>query len=269
MFRRPDPAVVAGLRARIAVLEKQGFGAPGATARKALALGVAEVDGALPWGGLPRGRLHEVGGDASAAGFCAALLGRAAVDGAILWCLRSGDSGGSGGSGGVGALHGPGLAGFGLEPGRLIVVSGTGEKEVLWAMEEGLRHAPIAAVVGEVQTISLVATRRLQLAAEAGGGLGILLRSGRAAAASAATTRWHVSAAASAPEASQDKGLGRPRWRVRLDKCRGGAERAWTLEWHDETHRFAVVAPLADRPAEARPRRRTAPAGTARRAPAG
>ncbi len=268
MFRRPDPAVVAGLRARIAVLEKQGFGAPGATPRKALALGLAEVDDALPWGGLPRGRLHEVGGDASAAGFCAALLGRAAADGAVLWCLRS--SGSSGSSGGVGALHGPGLAAFGLEPGRLIVVSGGHEKEVLWAMEEGLRHAPIAAVVGEVQTISLVATRRLQLAAEAGGGLGILLRSGRAATASAATTRWDVSAAASAgPDKDQDRGVGRPRWRVHLAKCRGGVERAWTLEWHDETHRFAVVAPLADRPAEARPRRRTVRAGAARHVGAG
>ena len=88
------------LRGRVRALE---LGAPGAAGViEAVSPGVAALDGALPWGGLPRGALHEVagggvvGGDA-AEGFSAALAARL-IDGRgpALWCLARGD------------LHGPG-----------------------------------------------------------------------------------------------------------------------------------------------------------------
>jgi hypothetical protein len=97
------------------------------------------------------------------------------------------------------APYGPGLAGFGVDLGRLLVVRGRSETEVLWAMEEGLRSGVAAAVLGEATAPSPIALRRLQLAAEAGGGTALLLRPYAGAAITAsATTRWRVGSTASA-----------------------------------------------------------------------
>ena len=237
--RRPraDPALIAALRARIRRIE--GFAA-GDGARP-LPLGDA-IDGALPWGGLPRAALHEVTGDA-AAGFCATLAARLAGErGTVLWCRR-----------GPG-LYGPGLAGLGLALERLILVRARRTVEVLWAMEEGLRSGAPAAVVGEAEGVSAVAARRLKLAAEAGGVAGLVLGPERAmAAALPATTRWRVTPA---PGADAFGGLGAPRWRVELLRCRGGRSASWLVEWnHDAAGGFRVVAHLRHGPdgASARP----------------
>ncbi len=51
-------AALNALRGRVRALE---LGAPGAAgALEAVSLGVAALDGALPWGGLPRGALHAI-----------------------------------------------------------------------------------------------------------------------------------------------------------------------------------------------------------------
>jgi protein ImuA len=258
--RRPDPALLKELRCRIGKLERTA----GAAAAGAVAFGAAAIDGALPWGGLPAGVLNEVlglgpaSGFAAVSGFAAALAGRAGGGrGAVLWCRR--------GRG----LYGPGLAALGLDPGRLIVVHGDGDADVLWAMEEGLRSGALAAVLGEAVGPPAVALRRLQLAAEAGGAVALLLRAtGSDTAASPATTRWRVAAAPT--RASCGRWPGPPRWRVELLKCRGGtspspaAPRSWLVEWrgpagdgksdrvrkHDETGGFVVAAELRHRSAE-------------------
>lgn len=259
-----SPELIADLRARIARIEGRGEAVGGGErtgADRVLSFGVAEIDQALPWGGLPAGRLHEItgrgqvglgGGGAAASGFCGALLSPlVAAGGTILWCVRRR----SGQAGGI--LHGPGLGDYGIGPDRLIVVAGDSGSDILWAMEEGLRTGALAAVVGEVRTAGLTAGRRLQLAAEAGGTPAFLLEPGGktksgARNASAATTRWRIEAAPSQPgQAARSQGigeLGKPRWRVQLVRCRGGAEQDWIVEWNNETHRFAVVAPVADRP---------------------
>jgi len=249
----PSPAPsadLAGLRARVRVIEGSDAAAHG-VAR----FGVRAVDGALPWGGLPRGALHEaVAMDAGAGtGFAAALAGRLARDGggAVLWCVRAPvlDAGG---------LYAPGLGRGGLDPGRVVVVHARRDADALWAMEEGLRCPGLAAVVGEVAAAALTATRRLQLAAEAGGVTALLVRP-RAwdLGPSAALTRWRVAAAPAAGEPSGDRGggLGPPRWDVELFRCRGGSPRRWAMEWHDETGDFAVAAPVRDRPAVPQPAR--------------
>lgn len=266
---RLDPALLRELSRRIRRIERAAAKPAGA-----LPLGIPEIDGALPWGGLPRGALNEVFGAAdgggrqgpvfaAAIGFAAALAGRAG-DGTVLWCRR--------GRG----LYGPGLAALGLDPGRLIVAHGRSETDILWAMEEGLRGAALAAVIGEVAGPGPVALRRLQLAAEAGDAVALLLHVGNAAEAPAPTaTRWRVAAA---PSVSAGRWPGPPRWRVELLKCRGGAcaagrPKSWIIEWrgksasavpdnehdgrHHEKHRqggaaaggFAVAAELRHRPA--------------------
>ena len=229
---------LADLRARIRTLELGGVPAGAA------ALGIATIDDVLPGGGLARGALHEVevapaggGREASlgaASGFAAVLLARfAAGRGPVLWCQRRVD------------LYAPGLAAFGLDPARLIVVRAPAPRQALWVLEEALRGRRLAAVLGEVDGIDLAASRRLQLAARAGTPC-LLLRRGPAPGISAAVTRWRVGPAPG-DAARHAHHLGASRWRVELVRCRGGAARAWLIEWCHETHRFTMAAPLADR----------------------
>lgn len=238
---RAKAALIAELRARIQTLEAAGRG-PGHI--PAAPLGVPEIDGALPWGGLAGGALHEMvgAGDGAATGFASALAARLSRGGApVLWCLANSD------------LHAPGLAGFSLDPERLIVVRARKDREVLWAMEEGLRSGPLAVVVGETGVLDLTASRRLQLAAETGGTIGIAVRLERAGDfPTAATTRWRIIAAPSA-ESLEGVGMGNARWRVELLRCRGGEVGEWLLEWDHEAHRFTVAAAALDRPARAHP----------------
>jgi protein ImuA len=222
---------MAALRARVADIERGG-----AAGRRAVSLGLSALDAALPDGGLVRGAVHEATGSA-ADGFAAMVAGR--LDGAVLWCVDAADRT---------VLYGPGLGAFGLHPARVIVARCQGRTDLLWAMEEGLRTRVLAAVIGEPPgTVGLTASRRLQLAAEAGGGLGVVLNPGGAGrfAASALESRWRIDAAPAGDAI-------RPRWKVTLERCRGGAQGLrWMVERHEETGDFAVVAAPADRPAAA------------------
>src|SRR5262249_55383857 len=118
----------------------------------------------------------------------------------------------------------------------LVLVRAVRDDDILWAMEEGLHTPGIAAVIGEVGRLPMVASRRLQLAAERAGIAVLVLRrwhTGAAAAAertrpSAAVTRWRVAALPSSPVAGEP-GIGRPRWRVELLRCRGGMPAVWDV----------------------------------------
>ena len=126
----------------------------------ALPFGVACIDAALPGGGLALGGLHEIAGGgpdaehgAAAALFAAGILAR--IPGPVLWVLEQRD------------LFAPGLAGAGLHPDR-VVYAQAGRQEAMLVMEEGLRHRGLAGVAAEISgRITLSASRRLQLAAEA------------------------------------------------------------------------------------------------------
>jgi protein ImuA len=209
---------------------------------RVLPLGVAELDAALPWGGLPLGCLHEIAGgaeDGSATGFAAVLLARLAACGrAVAWITPDDD------------LYGPGLAAFGLTPDRLVVVATRKPAETLWAMETALNCRDLAAVLVEPRgALDFIASRRLQLAARASGVTGLVLaRAAAEAAPSAAITAWHV---ASAPSAAPGW---RPRWLVTLARCRGrlqgeaGYVDRWCLDAEGAPHSFAVAAGSLDRP---------------------
>src|SRR3954454_19148293 len=145
------------LRDRIARIERVGR-----PQRRVVPFGLPAIDNRLPQGGLVLGALHEIAGGglgalhaAAAALFVAGALAR--IDGAVLWCLRSRD------------LFAPALAGPGLHPDRVIFAEAGDERTVLLCLEEGLRSAGLAGVVGEAPRLSLTASRRLQLAAEGSG----------------------------------------------------------------------------------------------------
>ena len=244
---RLRPSSLADLRRRIGAIERAGFAAAG-TART-LPVGIEAIDARLPGGGLPLGGLHEIiGRDAGAgAGFCAALLGRlvACRGGTVLWCMHLASVHEAG------VLHAPGLAVGGLNPERLIVARAAKEKDVLWAMEEGLRGDRLAAVLGEVRQIDLRATRRLQLAAEASGTSAFLLRpssSGEGSPPTASVTRWRLAAAPMPAPAGPFSPFDRTRWQAELLRCRGGRPGGtWVLEWDHETGDLRLAADLRDR----------------------
>jgi protein ImuA len=196
------------LRARIRALEGGGAG----LGREVVPLGLAAIDRALPWGGLPRRSLHELGGRA-AAGAAALFAGRLAqARGAVVWIHRAR-------SGQI--LHAPGLARFGLDPRRLLLVLARDDRDAAWALEEALRSPAVACAVAELARLDLTLSRRLQLAAEEGGGTGLVLRPGPPdLAANAALGRWRVE-----PQALP----GPRRWSLSLWRCRGGAPAVWTL----------------------------------------
>jgi protein ImuA len=254
-------AVLDDLRRRIGRLER----APAAhrAARPVLAFGVDAVDHALPWNGLTIAALHEIAPETddsvdhmpATLGFAAAVLGRAALMGPVLWCRVQGRAGA--------LLHAPGLEGFGLDCNNLIIVNCADMRQISWVMEEGLRSGAVTAVLGETHRLSSVAARRLQLAAEAGASLALLVSASGDEALPAAT-RWRIAAAASPHPAGPhlaSLGPGPARWRATLWRCRGDSgagPRDWLLEWHDEDDErpgaaraargFRLAAPLRDRP---------------------
>jgi protein ImuA len=239
---------------------------------------IAAIDAALPLGGLQRGALHEIMAGrtssgrldgAAAEGFAATLLAGLAQHGPVLWCSSEAGRYGP-------RLYGPGLAGFGLAPERLILVRARRPADLLWAMEEGLRSPGLGAVLGQVETLDLTESRRLLLAAEASGVTALVLhpegeksRDGGKVGSTAAATRWRVIPEPSEPPSGlglaveardfgPDFGLRRARWRVELSRCRGAAWAAgedlygaWLMEAGNASSAVAVPVPMDDRSAAA------------------
>ena len=253
---------IATLRAQVAAIER----GPGAAAAPRLPFGISRLDAHLPGQGLALGAVHELfaGGPAVEHGAAPALFAASVLarrPGPVLWIAARGD------------LYPPALARAGLDPARLVLVHA--RHGALRAAEEGLRHPGLAGVVCEHEgRLGLVASRRLQLAAEAAGVLGFVLRRAprddpALRAPSAAATRWRITSLPSPPplpHAPDVPGLGRPLWRLELLRCRGADAASFVVECPDAQGRLAVPAHMADRPpAPARPRRvagGAAPSGT-------
>jgi protein ImuA len=128
---------------------------------------------------------------AVAALFTAGIAAR--TRGKVLWCITRQD------------LFAPALAQAGLVPDRVIYVEAGDEKSVL-CFEEGLRHGGLGAVVAEVARLSMTASRRLQLAAEGSGTIGLAIRRWRRPAEAAdfgqptaSITRWRITALPATP----------------------------------------------------------------------
>src|SRR6476469_7674832 len=190
---------LAALREEVRRVEQSGSASD---ARPCLPFGIRQVDERLAGGGLAWG-LHEAApatpapsDEAAATLFVAALAARFAMargeSGQALWALTRRD------------LFAPGLAQAGLTPDRLLYAECRNDEEVLAVMEEGARHGSLASMVGEVGCLAMASARRLQLAAEEGGGAALMLRRWRKAdmdplgLPSPALTRWRIACAPSA-----------------------------------------------------------------------
>lgn len=239
-------ATLQHLRETLRGLERaEGFRAK--TGQAVLPFGIDALDCQWPEGGLPRGALHEIAGAspdagsfAAATAFTASLAGR--LNAPVLWCARGRE------------LYGPGLAAVGLSAKHLIVAEARSDKDLLAAMEEGLRAGVLAAVVGEVERIDLTASRRLQLAAEKTGCVALVLRRPGKRPGKyisdppiTAASRWRVGPApAPGPQDFHQIPAVRA-WRLDLIRARCGAHGSWIVEAPDAQGHLRLPAVLADR----------------------
>ncbi len=176
---------------------------------------------------LDAGQLHEFARAGCKANtrprdmFTAGSLAR--LPGPVLWCLKGRD------------LFAPGLARVGLHPDRVIYCETWKDRDVLPAMEEGLRCHGLAGVVGELTKLPLTASRRLQLCAGQSGVTAFAIRRWYNSAEkaligepNAAATRWRISPSPSPHDGFN--GLQRQHWKVELLRVRGGDPHSWILE---------------------------------------
>jgi protein ImuA len=230
-------------------------------------------------GGLQTGALHDIVAahprDAAAASAFAAALairfGRARSRGAFVWIVEDI------GAREEGLPYAPGLRLHGLDPARLILVRTINVRDTLWVMEEALKCKGVSAVLTETwakaRDYSLTVSRRLALAARAGGTAGLLRHAAAAGEAdaitSAAATRFEIAARRSLPEPAAGRGPPLPgpaAWGVRVARMRAGAAGLGrALDWqkfsdvawdHEETCfcdalSLPVVAAPRNRPAHA------------------
>jgi protein ImuA len=230
------------LKAQISAIERGNKDA----ASSSLSLDGGTIDQTLG-DGLPLGCLHEVAGTATD-GFAAMLAAQftTQLKEPVLWCVD-----------GRQARHpfAPGLVGMGVATKRLTIACCKTPKDMLWAMEEGLKSGAAALVIGEPsRPLNLTASRRLQLTAGTSGATGLILGQ-RNLAPNACTTRWQASAI---PAPDQDAPWGGA-WRLELTRSRNGGAGTWDVIWppnkktdrkdmeHEKTHHLRLVSQIGDR----------------------
>lgn len=232
--------VLAELRERIEQLEGGAR-----RARQVLPFGVTEVDRSLPGGGLAFGALHEIAGGgggtvdgAAAALFVAGVAARAG--GKVLWCMARPD------------LFFPAVTQAGLHPDRVVFCESDREEQVLDAMEQGLSFRGLAVVVGELVRLPMTASRRLQLAAEKTGAMGIVLRRWRRqneasdyGQPTVSTTRWRISTLPS--QRLPVAGVGRARWLAELMRVKAGECAEFEIGAPDAKGRICLLPTALDR----------------------
>jgi protein ImuA len=136
------------------------------------------------------------------------------------------------------SFYPPAARKLGLDPDRTVIVRARQANDALLALAQALRCSAIGAAIGAFEKLSDRDGRRLQLAAEAGGTIGVLLRPPSARGVpSFAAVRLLIDPLPSSPK-------GR---RVRLEvlRCRGGQEgKVMGLEIDDATGHVRVFSAL-------------------------
>lgn len=180
----------------------------GASAMRAsFSTGLEAIDGLLPGKRLGRGVIHEVlwEGKNPRPLFFSAWLGLCAItpSSPVIWCDPRNE------------IYPPALAGLGISLDQLFLLRPKTPDEELWALAECLGCKGVAVTIAQPPVLSRVVARRLQLAAERGGGIGIFMRpKGAASMHHAAATRWLVEPARGERTIQ--------RWKIQLIHGHGG-----------------------------------------------
>ena len=135
---------------------------------QAISTGWKDLDEALPAGGFEGGTLVEWLAEGAGCGAMTLALGVAAraleAGGACVVVDPRQE------------FYPPAAAELGVPPERMILIRPPSPRLALWAWEQALRFRGVAVTLGELGALGDQPFRRFQLAAEAGGGLGFLVR---------------------------------------------------------------------------------------------
>ena len=136
--------------------------------RPVVPTGVPALDASLPHGGLPAGAITELLSHQPGSG----------VMSLAIRCARQAVR-----TGGVVAVvdtrnnfYPPGAVQLGLAVEQLLIIRTRRPAEAFWAVDQALRCSAVAAVLAYLPHLEQARARRLQLSAETGGGLGLLLQ---------------------------------------------------------------------------------------------
>jgi len=138
------------------------------TDRQAICSGWPPLDALLPEGGFPPGSLVEWLIPAHGVGALPVVFrsaAKAGEHGGVVVVLDR-----------LGQFYPPAAVCSGVPAERLVLIRPNTATEELWALDQSLRSRAVAAAVAWPEKLEPHAYRRLQLAAEQGGGLGMLLR---------------------------------------------------------------------------------------------
>ncbi len=140
-----------------------------ATNKQTISCGCAALDRCLPDGGYVPGSVIEYlrampGCGASTLAFTAAAAAMRSTNGFVVIIDTQHN------------IYPPALASWGIDLEKMVLVRPQSDVDALWAVDQSLRTPAVAAVVADVQRIDDRAARRMQLAAEQGSGLALLLR---------------------------------------------------------------------------------------------
>ncbi len=126
------------------------------------------------------------------------------------------------------------------DPAQLLMARTKDQTDTLAVAEEALRAHAVRLVVTELtQPISLLAGRRLQLAAETGQTTALcLIPQGMGS--NAADTRWRCTPVFHQADSTQ------ARWEIIKNKA--GTLSAWDVRWDEKTRHMLVVPPAGNRP---------------------
>lgn len=202
------PARLSSLTALVAALRDK-LGEIRQDARSVVSTGALALDRLLPDSGLRRGALAEYLGHGASLAFAAARA--ACHDGPLIVVDRERQ------------LYPPA---WGIDLSQTVLLRPGNQADELWALDQSLRCPGVGAVVVQCAQLDSRDFRRLQLAAECGGTVGLLVRPVQhRGQPSWADVQWLVE-----PQPSPD----RFRLRVELTRCRGGgAGRSVILELGD------------------------------------
>lgn len=163
--------VVRALRAKLADFRHNRAKRAGWSPRF-LPTGLTALDCALPGGGLPSGTIAEIFADADGVGSLSLAMriaksacGMVPNDRRAIVVVDS-----------RGDFYPPGAWQKGIDPDRLIVVRPRNTCEAFWAADQSLRCVGVAVVIAPLDRLDDRQSRRLQLAAESSGCVGVILR---------------------------------------------------------------------------------------------
>jgi len=211
---------------------------------KIVSTGLHAIDSLTPDGGFAQGAIHELLSDQEPArSFALFLTCNFSGTGAIVWSDPDSE------------IYPPAIQASGIPLNRLYLLRPAGRQDLIWSISECLSCKGVAVTVAVIDRLSRIEARRLQLSAERGGGIGLLLRpmlrsAGGFAAPSiyAAATRWLV---APAPGERTVQ-----RWEITLIHGHGGClGKPVLLEHCRETNLVRAAEKLADRSVETQEQR--------------